>query len=91
MARLIPKLIVADIHLYAAVVDIDDVRADVVEEVTVVADNENRSEIVAEEIFKPSHRLDVKTVRRLVEQNYLGVAEKSLRKQNFDLFAFFQT
>ena len=45
----------------------------------------DRSEILAQEIFEPLDGGYIEVVRRLVEQDYIGVAEKRLRKQNFDL------
>ena len=45
----------------------------------------DRSEIFAQEILKPLDSGYIEVVRRLVEQDYIGVAEKCLRKQNFDL------
>ena len=45
----------------------------------------DRSEILAQEILEPLDGGYIEVVRRLVEQDYIGVAEKRLRKQNFDL------
>ena len=45
----------------------------------------DRSEILAQEILEPLDSGYIEVVRRLVEQDYIGVAEKRLRKQNFDL------
>ena len=51
----------------------------------VMRDDYDRSEILAQEIFEPLDGGYIEVVRRLVEQDYIGVAEKSLRKQDFDL------
>ena len=45
----------------------------------------DRSEILAQEILEPLDGGYIEVVRRLVEQDYIGVSEKRLRKQNFDL------
>ena len=61
-------------------------RADVIQEVTVVRYDNNRTEIIREEIFQPRYRLNVKVVCRLVHQNYIGIAEQTLCQQNLDFF-----
>src|SRR5712664_3521541 len=50
------------------VIDIGDVRADGVEEVPVVRDNDNRTLIAAEKILEPVNRFEVEVVGRLIEQ-----------------------
>ena len=51
----------------------------------VMRNDYDRSEIFAQEILEPLDSGYIEVVRRLVEQDYIGVAEKRLRKQNFDL------
>ena len=45
----------------------------------------DRSEILAQEILEPLDSGYIEVVRRLVEQDYIGVAEKRLCEQDFDL------
>ena len=45
----------------------------------------NRSEILAQEILEPFDGGYIEVVRRLVEQDYIGVSEKRLCKQHLDL------
>ena len=87
LAGLVPEVVVADVHLYLAVVDIDDVRADVVEEVSVMRNDENRALIIHEEILEPHDACEIEVVRRLVEQDNIGRAEQCLCKQHLDLKA----
>ena len=82
---LIPELVVADIHLYLGIIDIDYSRADIIEEMAVMRNDYDRSEILAQEILEPLDGGYIEVVRRLVEQDYIGVAEKRLCKQDFDL------
>ena len=51
----------------------------------VMRNDYDRSKIFAQEILEPLDGGYIEVVRRLVEQDYIGVAEKRLRKQNFDL------
>ena len=51
----------------------------------VMRNDYDRSEIFAQEILEPLDSGYIEVVCRLVEQDYIGVAEKRLRKQNFDL------
>ena len=83
----VPEIIVADVHLDLAVVDIDDMRADGVEEMTVVADDDDKAGVlvIQNKILEPVDGLDIKVVRRLVEHDDIGLAEQRLRKQHLDL------
>ena len=87
LARLVPEVIVADIHFDLAVVDIDDVRADVIEEVTVMRYDEHGAVVIHQEILQPDDARKVEVVRRLVEQDDVRVAEERLRKQDLHLQA----
>ena len=85
LAGLIPEIVVADIHFYFAVVDIYDVCADIVEEVAVMGYDKYSALIIHEKILKPDNACKVEVICRLVEQNNIGRAEQSLRKQHLDL------
>ena len=87
LAGLVPEVVVADVHLDLAVVDVHDVRADVVEEVAVVAHDQDRALVVHEEVLEPDHALEVEVVRRLVEQDDVRLAEERLSQQDLDLEA----
>lgn len=77
LARLIPELVVADIHLYLGIIDIDYSRADIIEEMAVMRNDYDRSEILAQEILEPLDGGYIEVVCRLVEQDYIGVAESA--------------
>ena len=87
LAGLVPEVVVADVHLYLAVVYVHDVRADVVEEVAVVADHEHGALVVHEEVLEPDDALEVEVVRGLVEQDDVRLAEERLGQQHLDLEA----
>ena len=55
-----------------AAIELEDPAGDVVEEVAVVRDRDDGSEIVLEEPLQPGHRLGVEMVGRLVEQQQVG-------------------
>ena len=68
LAGLVPEAIVTSELLDATEVNIHRVRADRVEEVTVVADDKHRLLVLGEVVLQPSHRLKVKVIGRLVEE-----------------------
>ena len=86
LGGLIPKIVVADIHPNLAVVDVHNMRADIVEEVTVMRDDDDRALVIREEVLQPLNRADVQMVGRLVEQQNLRIAEQCLCQHNLDLF-----
>jgi hypothetical protein len=55
------------------VVELEDPLGDVVEEVAVVGDGDDGAGVVLEEPLEPGDRLGVEVVRRLVEQQQVGV------------------
>ena len=84
---LVPEVVVADIHLDLAEVDVADVRADLIEEVAVMADDDDRIGELQQEVLQPAHGLDVEVVGRLVQQQDVWIAEERLRQQDLDLLA----
>ena len=67
-----------------------DVRADGVQEVAVVRDDDQRAVVADEELPQPVDRVEVEVVGRLVEQQRLGMAEQRLRQQHAHLLAALQ-
>ena len=72
------------------VVDVGDVRADRVQEVAIVRDDDQRAVVADEELAQPVDRVEVEVVRRLVEQQRLRMAEQRLRQQHAHLLAALQ-
>ncbi len=85
LRALIPEGVVAGEHANLAVVDVDDIGADIVEEVAVVADHDDSVGEVGKIILKPKDGVEVKIVGRLVEEEVVGVAEESLGEENLHL------
>ena len=72
------------------VVDVGGVGADVVEEVAVVRDGDDRAVVAVEEVFEPVNGLEVEVVGGLVEEEGFGVAEEGLGEEDADLLAALQ-
>ncbi len=72
------------------VVDVGDMRADRVQEMPVVRDDDQRALVTVEELFEPVNRVEVEVVRGLVEQQRFGMTEKRLREQHAHLLAALQ-
>src|SRR3546814_10752878 len=53
-----------------------DMVDDIVEEVALVTDDDELAGIAAQEAFEPHRRFEVEVVRRLVEQQQVGVGEE---------------
>ena len=60
---------------------------DVVEEIAVVGDDEDRARILAQVAFEPVDGLGVEMVGRLVEQQELGLVEQQAAERDAALFA----
>jgi hypothetical protein len=73
LARLVPEVVVPDVELDLPEVDVRDVRADLVQEVAVVGDDDDRVLEPGEKLLEPGDGLQVQVVRRLVEQQDVRV------------------
>lgn len=63
------------------VVEVDDVGAHTVQEVSVMAHNKQRArEVVGKVVIKPKHRVQVEVVRRLIQEQQLWRHEKRPRE-----------
>ena len=71
-----PARVVALVGDPAAAVELEDPAGDVVEEVAVVGDRDDRAAVVAQVLLEPRHRLGVEVVGRLVEQQQVGLAQQ---------------
>ncbi len=71
-----PGRIVALVGNALAAVELEDPAGDIVEEVAVVGDDQDRAGIVAQMPFQPVHQLGVEMVGRLVEQQQIGLVEQ---------------
>jgi hypothetical protein len=78
-------VVVAGIDLQLLEIQVRDVRADLVQEVTIVADDDHRGVVVVEHAFEPADRVDVEVVGGLVEQQHVGPREQRLREQHAQL------
>src|SRR5262249_5886920 len=63
-----PSRVISLVGNAAAAIELEDPAGDVVEEVAVVGDDQNRAGIIAQVTFEPADRLGVEMVGGLVEQ-----------------------
>ena len=93
-----PDLCLGHHHLVVAagvgddglVVDVGGVRADGVQEMPVVRDDDEGAVVAVEELDEPVNRVEVEVVGRFVEQQRLGMPEQGLRQQHTHLLAALQ-
>ena len=71
-----PGRVVALVGNAAAAVELEDPAGDVVEEVAVVGDDQDRAGIVAQMAFEPRHGFRIEMVGRLVEQQQVRLVEQ---------------
>ena len=70
------RVVAAGIKRQLAALEVEDVVDDVVEEVALVADEQNGGGIGLQEVLQPQHRLQVEVVGGLVEQQQVGLREQ---------------
>ena len=69
-----PRGVVALVGDAAAAVELEDPAGDVVEEVAIVGDRDDRALVLGQVALEPGDRLGVEVVRRLVEEQQVGRA-----------------
>src|SRR5581483_424140 len=83
LIALLQKIAVAALALKESVgirmIQLEHPLADVVEEVAVVTDDDERLGLASQERLEPEDRLDIEMVRRLVEQQHIGLAHELAR------------
>src|SRR5262249_34449754 len=77
--------VVAGVWRDGLVIDVEDVRRDVVEEALVVRNNDGRPAVPGEESFEPADGQDVQMVGGLVEQESAGAPDEDLREKDTQL------
>ena len=71
----------------ATAIELEDPLGDVVEEVAVVGDRDDRARVLLQEPLQPVDRLGVEVVRRLVEQQQVGMAQQQATERDPPLLA----
>ena len=82
-----PGRVVALVGNAAAAVELEDPARDVVEEVAVVGDDQDRAGIGAQVSLEPGGRLGVEVVRGLVEEQEVRLLEQQLAQRDAALLA----
>ena len=77
--------VVALVQVHFPVVDFRHAVDHVVHEGAVVRDHDDGAGVAAQEALEPLHRFQIEMVRRLVEQQHLGVADEQFRKRDAHL------
>ena len=75
-------VVVAGIDLELLEIEIGDVRAHLIQEVPVVADDDHGGVVAVERALEPADRVDVEVVGGLIEQQHVGLREQRLRQQH---------
>ena len=77
-----PGGVIALVGNALAAIEFENPARDVVEEVAVMGDDQDRAGIVAQMAFQPRHRLGVEMVGRLVQQQQVGLVEQQLAQRD---------
>ena len=70
--------VVAAVHAGSSVIEVDDFRHDMIEEVPVMGDEQNRTVVALQHLLEPLNRLDIEVVRRLIEDEQVRLREEDL-------------
>ena len=87
LACCVPEFVVTAVNVDLAVVDIASVRADCVQEVTVMAHHDHDVFETFEVVFEPADGFQIKVVRRFVQEQNVRVAKQSLGEEHADFLA----
>jgi hypothetical protein len=76
------RVVAARVKRQLAAIEVEDVVDDIVEEVALVADDDDRRPVAGKEVLQPQHGFQIEVVGRLVEQQQVGRGEKEGRKRD---------
>ena len=79
--------VIAVVKIAGAVVNLDHAVAALVDEPAVMRDNEHRTAVILEVIAQPVHRIHVKVVGRLIQQQHIGLLQNNAREVDARFFA----
>ena len=79
--------VVAVVEIAGAVVNLDHAVAALVDEPAVMRDDEHRAAVILEVIAQPVHRIHVKVVGRLIEQQHVGLLKNDAGEIDARFFA----
>ena len=85
LAGFVPEVVVTGIELNLAVIDVGDMGADLIQEITVMGYYDDGVREVNQELLQPCDSVQIQVVGRLVQKQDIRVAEQCLRQQNLDL------
>ena len=85
LGRLVPEVIVARIELNLSIVNIRNIRADLVQKIPVVADHDDRILKVDQKLLKPADRVQIQMVCRLIQKQDVRIAEQGSCQKDLDL------
>jgi hypothetical protein len=74
--------VIARVDVNGAVVDIQDVGGDVVEEALVVRNHQRTPAVLRQKLLEPADGQDVQVVGGLVQQHHVGPADQDLRQEH---------
>ena len=77
-----PGGVIALIRNAAAAIELEDPAGDIVQEIAVVGDDQDRARIVAQMAFQPGDRLGVEVVRGLVEQKEFRLLQQQAAERD---------
>ena len=80
--RLLEAIIAARVESEPPLVQMQDTVDRLVQEIAVVADDQHRMRIGGDEILKPEHAFEIEIVRRLVEEQDIGLCEQPARQRD---------
>ncbi len=75
-AGALERRVVAGVELEAAALDVGDAAGDVVEEIAVVGNQQQRAAVILEPLFEPDDGIEVQVIGGLVEQQQVGAAHQ---------------
>ena len=86
LAGFVPEFVVAHVHFDFGIVNVHDMGADIIEEVAVMGNHDNGTEVLGQKVLQPRNGINIQMVGRLVHEDNIRIAEQSLCQQDFHLF-----
>src|SRR5699024_2006401 len=87
LAGLKPEVVISCVQLNLSVIDIGNLCTNLVQEITVVGNDDYRVVKIDQELLQPLDRIQIQVVGGLIEKQDIRISEQRAGKKHFDLLA----
>ena len=87
LAGFVPEVVITGVELDLTVIDIGNLCADLIQEITVMGNNNNGVVKVDQEFFQPCDRIQIQVVGRLIQKKNIRITKSACARRTLTFCA----